>query len=64
MGIGRNEAVETEVKLHVNRRLYQKGVITEEMYVKAKEIILKGKAGITYGYLQNAKRVERGQVDL
>lgn len=56
--------METEVKLHVNRRLYQKGVITEEMYVKAKEIILKGKAGITYGYLQNAKRVERGQVDL
>jgi len=31
-----------EIKLHVNQKLYQKGVLTEEMYTKAKELILKG----------------------
>ncbi len=31
----------TEIKLAVNRNLYKKGVITEEMYIKAKEIILR-----------------------
>jgi hypothetical protein len=31
-----------EVKLHVNQRLFEQGYITEEMYTKAKEIILKG----------------------
>lgn len=30
-----------EIKLSVNRKLYQKGVLTEEMYTKAKELILK-----------------------
>lgn len=30
-----------EVKIHVNRRLFEQGYITEEMYTKAKEIILK-----------------------
>lgn len=30
-----------EIKLHVNRKLYEKGAITEEMYVKAKDLILK-----------------------
>lgn len=30
-----------EVKLHVNQRLFEQGFITEEMYTKAKEIILK-----------------------
>lgn len=31
-----------EIKLHINQQLYQKGALTEEMYVKAKELILKG----------------------
>jgi hypothetical protein len=30
-----------EVKLHINQRLFEQGYITEEMYIKAKEIILK-----------------------
>jgi len=29
------------VKLHINQRLFEKGHITEEMYIKAKEIILR-----------------------
>ena len=33
-----------EIKLHINRNLYSKGFITEEMYVKAKEMILKESA--------------------
>ncbi len=32
---------EIQLKLTVNERLYQQGAITEEMYIKAKEIILK-----------------------
>jgi len=32
--------VETEIKLHINRRLYEKGLITEEMYIEAKKYIL------------------------
>ena len=35
-----------EIKLFVNRRLYEKKAITEEMYTRAKELILK--AGYTY----------------
>lgn len=38
-----NNAVKTailEIKLYVNQRLYEKGAITEEMYTKAKELIL------------------------
>ena len=31
----------TEIKLYVNRRLFEQGYITEEMYTKAKEIIVK-----------------------
>lgn len=31
-----------EIKLHINQRLYQKGMLTEEIYVNAKELILKG----------------------
>lgn len=31
-----------EIKLHINQKLYQKGVLTEEMYNKAKELILRG----------------------
>ena len=31
-----------EVKLTVNRKLYERGAITAEMYQKAKELILKG----------------------
>jgi hypothetical protein len=31
-----------EIKLSVNRRLFEKNVITEEMYTKAKELILRG----------------------
>lgn len=30
-----------EVKLSVNHKLFEKGYITEEMYVKAKELIIK-----------------------
>ena len=30
-----------EIKLHVNQKLYQKGILTEEMYTRAKEMILK-----------------------
>ena len=34
--------LEVEIKLHINKRLYELGLITEEMYTRAKEIILKG----------------------
>ena len=37
-----------EIKLHINRKLYQKGALTEEMYTRAKEMILKGDASDTY----------------
>ncbi len=41
-GIDNNIAnVKTDIKLAVNRSLYQKGVITEEMYIKAKEMLIK-----------------------
>ena len=30
-----------EIKLSVNHRLFEKGYITKEMYVKAKEFIIK-----------------------
>lgn len=30
-----------EIKLHINQRLFEQGYITEEMYTRAKEIILK-----------------------
>jgi len=33
-----------EVKLDMNQKLYDKGLITEEMYNRAKELIIKGKA--------------------
>ena len=39
---GAVKLVIAEVKLHVNQRLFEQGYITEEMYTKAKEIILKG----------------------
>ena len=32
---------EDEIKLLVNQRLFDKGLITEEMYMKAKSLILK-----------------------
>ena len=35
-----NRAV-VEIKLCVNRRLFEKNAITEEMYTRAKELILK-----------------------
>ena len=31
-----------EIKLKVNQELYRRNAITEEMYSKAKELILKG----------------------
>ena len=34
-------ALVAEIKLSVNHRLYEQGYITEEMYSKAKEIIIK-----------------------
>jgi len=30
-----------EIKLHINQKLYQNGAITEEMYTKARKLILK-----------------------
>jgi hypothetical protein len=30
-----------EIKLHINQRLFELGQITEEMYTRAKSIILK-----------------------
>jgi len=30
-----------EVKLSINHKLFEKGYITEEMYTKAKELIIK-----------------------
>jgi hypothetical protein len=36
-----NHAV-IEVKLAVNRKLYERKAITEEMYIKAKDMILRG----------------------
>ena len=32
--------VEIEIKLHINQRLYEKGLITEEMFTEAKNYIL------------------------
>ena len=37
------ESVIIEIKLHINRKLFEKGIITEEMHTKAKEMILKSK---------------------
>ncbi len=31
----------TDVKLAVNKSLYMKGIITEEMYIKAREMLIK-----------------------
>ncbi len=33
--------VKTDIKLAVNRSLFLKGIITEEMYIKAKDMIIK-----------------------
>lgn len=35
------KSFEAELKLLVNQRLYDKGEISDEMYIKAKSIILK-----------------------
>ena len=32
--------LEIELKLHINKKLYEKGLITEEMYIKAKQMII------------------------
>ena len=32
---------QTEIKLHINQQLYINGHITEEMYAKAKDMILR-----------------------
>ena len=32
------------IKLSINRRLFEKGCITEEMYIRAKELIIKKSA--------------------
>jgi hypothetical protein len=32
--------LETQIKLHINEKLYEKGHITEEMYKKAKVFLL------------------------
>ena len=35
--------VEIELKLHINKKLFEEGHITEEMYTKAKQIMQKQK---------------------
>jgi len=42
------DLVVIEIKLFVNQRLYNKGAITQEMYTRAKEMILKGSRTATY----------------
>ena len=37
-------ALVIEIKLSINRRLFEKGYITEEMHIKAKELIIKQSA--------------------
>lgn len=37
----KKKQINLEIKLHINQRLYEKGHITEEMFEKAKEKILK-----------------------
>ena len=37
-----------EIKLHINQKLYQKGALTEEMYTRAKELILQEHGKDTY----------------
>ena len=39
--IKNTKELEIEIKLHINKRLYEIGLITEEMYNRAKELILK-----------------------
>ena len=39
--VNKMSALSAEIKLSVNRRLFEQGRITEEMYIKAREIILK-----------------------
>lgn len=36
-----NKELEIEIKLLINLRLYENGSITEEMYTRAKEMIIK-----------------------
>ena len=31
--------LETQIKLYINKRLYERGLITEELYNKAKELL-------------------------
>jgi len=38
------ERLDTQLKLHINKCLYEKNQITEEMFVKAKQIILTSKS--------------------
>lgn len=33
--------IDMEVKLHINKNIFEKGYITEEMYQKANDVILK-----------------------
>ena len=44
-GVSVDKAAEKDfiiaIKLHINQALFDKGHITEEMYVKAKELILR-----------------------
>ena len=39
--------LEVEIKLHINKSLYEMGLITEKMYTRAKEIILKGLTNVS-----------------
>ena len=39
-----------EIKLHVNQKLFQKGALTEEMYTRAKDMILKDAGSGGYAF--------------
>lgn len=51
MTINNNEMQQflTEVKLHINQQLYNNGHITQEMYVKAKDMILRQLTSLSCG---------------
>lgn len=37
------KVLEIDIKLHINEQLYKKGHITNEMYTKAKDLIVQSK---------------------
>ncbi len=52
-GIDKNIAnFKTDIKLAVNRSLYIRGIITEEMYIKAKDMLIK--TAVPNGFEKNS----------